>query len=145
MDNSSILESVKQALGIVPDYDVFDPTLIMHINSVFAILHQIGVGKTKFKISDSAATWDDYLATEDDIDVEEVKSYMVMKVQMMWDTSTMSGTTANAYKEQTQEMEWRLNVEADDYEHLGEQEITWQKELERKRKAKLWPEAEEEQ
>ena len=38
----SILTSVKKLLGIDESYAHFDPDLIMHINSVFSDLTQIG-------------------------------------------------------------------------------------------------------
>lgn len=138
MDNSSILDSIKRMLGITSDYEPFDATLIVHINSVFSILHQLGVGKKKFMISDSTATWDDYFSTEDDLDIEEVKSYMYMKVRMMFDPP--SGSVVTAFDDQIKEFEWRLNAEADDFEHLGGEEITWMRDLARKRKAGEWPE-----
>lgn len=40
----SILTSIKKMLGITEEYENFDVDLIMHINSVFMILNQIGVG-----------------------------------------------------------------------------------------------------
>ena len=40
----SILNSVKKMIGISSDYKVFDQDLIVHINSVFMILHQLGIG-----------------------------------------------------------------------------------------------------
>ena len=40
----SILTSIKKLLGIDESYTHFDPDLIMHINSVFSVLTQIGVG-----------------------------------------------------------------------------------------------------
>ena len=40
----SILTSIKKLLGIAEDYEHFDQDIIMHINTVFAILPQLGVG-----------------------------------------------------------------------------------------------------
>ena len=40
----SILTSIKKLLGITEEYDHFDQDLILHINSVFGILTQLGVG-----------------------------------------------------------------------------------------------------
>lgn len=44
---SSILVSTKAALGMTEDYKAFDPQIIMHINSIFSILQQMGVGPKK--------------------------------------------------------------------------------------------------
>ena len=40
----SILTSIKKLLGMTADYNCFDKDLIIHINTVFAILTQLGVG-----------------------------------------------------------------------------------------------------
>lgn len=51
--NESILTSIKKLLGIDESYTHFDPDLIMHINSVFSILRQMGVGPAEgFVITD---------------------------------------------------------------------------------------------
>ena len=43
----SVLTSIKKLLGIAEEYEHFDADLIMHINSVFSILTQLGVGPSK--------------------------------------------------------------------------------------------------
>lgn len=58
----SILTSVKKLLGIDESYTHFDPDLIMHINSVFSILAQIGVGPANgFFITGEGETWSDFI------------------------------------------------------------------------------------
>ena len=58
----SILTSVKKLLGIDESYTHFDADLIMHINSVFSILGQMGVGPKKgFAISGADEKWSDFL------------------------------------------------------------------------------------
>lgn len=91
----SILTSIKKLLGIAEEYTHFDQDIIMHINSVFSILTQIGVGPSEgFSISDSYAAWSDYLP--DDPRLESVKSYMYLKVKLIFDppdrTSVMEAT-----------------------------------------------------
>lgn len=62
---NSILDSTKKILGIAADYDVFDNDIVMHINSVFSTLNQLGVGpEFGFAIEDDTATWDDFLGTD---------------------------------------------------------------------------------
>lgn len=108
-DMESILKSVKLHIGISETDDHFDPDIILDINSVFSILHQMGVGPEKtFSIVDDKAIWDDFL---DDDDFNEVKTYMYLKVKMMFDPPTNSNIM-NAMKEQINEFEWRLNVSA---------------------------------
>lgn len=107
----SILTSVKKMLGIDESYEQFDPDIIMHINSVFMILHQLGVGpEDGFAIADKYALWDDY--TSDDVFINSVKSYIYLKVRLLFDPPT-SGTAMDNMKQLAAEMEWRLNVEAD--------------------------------
>ena len=59
----SILTSIKKLLGITEEYEHFDADLIMHINSVFMILRQLGVGPSEgFSIKDKDAVWNDFLS-----------------------------------------------------------------------------------
>lgn len=112
MENS-ILNTVKKAVGIMPDYDAFDDALIMHINSVFMILSQIGVGPSKgFRIEDKISKWTDFLPNEDD-NYESVKSYVCMKVRLLFDPPS-SSTHLQCIKDSVSEFEWRLNIEAEE-------------------------------
>ena len=108
----SILTSIKKMLGITEDYEHFDQDLIMHINSVFMILNQLGVGPdTTFGITSKEETWDQFIDGKTDLD--SVKSYMYLKVKLMFDPP-QSGIVMNATQEQIRELEFRLNI-ADDY------------------------------
>jgi len=83
MDELSILDSVKQDLGITKEQNAFDSTLIPLINSVFDIFLQLGITKTSFKISDNVDTWDDA-----DIETgvsEMAKAQMFSRVRIMFD------------------------------------------------------------
>lgn len=114
MDNNteSILLSIKKLLGISEDYDHFDSDIIMHINSVFAILTQIGVGPQKgFSINDESEKWEDFLS--EDKMLHSVKSYMYMKVKMMFDPP-LSSAVIECMKEQIKELEWRLQIDAEE-------------------------------
>lgn len=120
--DDSILNSVKRDLvGIMPDDDSFDGTLINDINSVFTILFEMGVGpKNGFRITDDTTLWTDYM--EEGPVLNLVRSYVPKKVKMMFDTPT-SGTTKEALAEQIREDEWRLSV-AVDPETTFEEETT---------------------
>ena len=60
--NDSILSSIKKMLGLPEEYDAFDLDIITHINSVFTILAQIGVGPSNgFIIEDKTAVWTDFI------------------------------------------------------------------------------------
>lgn len=108
----SILTSVKKAIGLLEDYEHFDPEIVMHVNSVFSILTQLGVGPSDgFSISDSTTTWDEFIG--DDPRFNLVQTYMFMKVKLLFDASSMSSTLIDSYTKQCNEYEWRLNVEAE--------------------------------
>lgn len=110
----SILTSIKAMLGITEQYTHFDAELIMHINSAFSILTQIGVGPSAgFSIQDSYATWTDFMET--DARLEMVKTYMYQKVKFMFDPPDRS-VIADAMKRQIDELEFRLSVAADEVE-----------------------------
>lgn len=106
----SILSSVKEQLGIPQEDTCFDNTLIMHINSVFGILSQLGVGpSTGFVIRSADNTWSEFITTDL---LEMVKSYTYLKVKILFDPSA-SSTVMDANNRMISEFEWRLFVTAD--------------------------------
>ena len=108
---NSILTSIKKLLGITEEYTHFDPDIIMHINSVFMILSQLGVGPVeRFSISDSTSTWDEFVT--DSQNLEAIKSYMHMKVKLLFDPP-QSSAVIEAMNRMISEFEWRLNVAAE--------------------------------
>ena len=107
----SILTSVKKMLGIPEDYEQFDMDIIMHINSVFMILTQLGVGPEEgFTISNKSDKWSDFIG-EGKL-VELVKSYIYLKVRLIFDPP-QSSSIIEAMNRQISEFEWRINVEVD--------------------------------
>lgn len=107
----SILTSIKKLLGIAEEYRYFDDDLVMHINSVFATLAQLGVGPSKgFNIYDSSETWDDF--TADKYELAPVKSYVFLKVKLLFDPPTNSAVTSSMER-QISEFEWRLHLTAE--------------------------------
>lgn len=109
--NDSILITIKKLLGIGESDTAFDTDIIIGINSVFNTLLQLGVGPDSgFSIADATTLWSDYLA--DMSKLEMVKSYIYMKVRLMFDPPS-TGSLMDALKEQIAELEWRLNVQVD--------------------------------
>lgn len=109
--SDSILLSVKKMLGIPPEYEQFDPEIIIHINSVFSILTQLGVGSDEgFSIKDSTASWSDYIP--EGKAVEDIKTYMYLKVRLIFDPP-QSSAAIEAMKQLASEFEWRINVGVD--------------------------------
>lgn len=108
----SILTSIKKLLGIDADYSHFDADLIMHINSVFSILTQMGVGSADgFSITDTTEKWSDFISNDFN-QYSMVKSYVYLKVRLLFDTP-QSSALIESINRQISELEWRLFVAAD--------------------------------
>lgn len=104
----SILNSIKKNLGLGSDYTPFDDDIIMHINSVFSTLHQLGVGpESGFSIEDEAAVWSDFLDGDDRLN--NVKTYVTLKVRLIFDPPSTS-FAIESFQKQITEYEWRINV-----------------------------------
>lgn len=109
--SDSILTSIKKLLGIAEEYTFFDADVMMHINTAFMVLYQLGVGpKTPFMIDDASATWSDFVG--DAADLAGVKTYIAQKVKLAFDPP-QSSAAIEALKQNIAELEWRLNVTCD--------------------------------
>lgn len=107
----SILTSIKKLLGIDEEYIQFDNDIIMHINTVFLNLTQLGVGPEEgFLIEDDAATWDDFIG--DSNQLQAVKTYVYLKVKLLFDPP-LSSSVIESINRIISELEWRLNVAVD--------------------------------
>ena len=107
----SILTSIKKILGIYEEDTSFDVDIIMHINTVFMILRQMGIGPSEgYSIRDRYDMWTDYLS--DTSLIESVKTYIALKVRLIFDPPA-SSTMIEAMNRTISELEWRLNVQAD--------------------------------
>ena len=103
----SILTSIKKLLGITEEYEHFDIDIIMHINSAFSVLTQLGVGPQKgFRTE-----WSEFLL--DDNRLEMVKTYIYLKVKLAFDSSNLSSAVIDSINRQINELEWRINVTVD--------------------------------
>lgn len=106
----SILTSIKKLLGISKDYTQFDDDIIMHINSVFMSLTQLGVGPAEgFSIEDDSAYWEDFVDIENNLQLHAVKTYVYLKVKLLFDPP-LSSSVIEATNRQIAELEWRLNA-----------------------------------
>ena len=125
-----ILESVKKVLGIAPEYLVFDQDVVMHINSAFSVLHQLGVGPDEpFMIEDETATWTEFLGTERG--VNSVKSYVYLRVRLLFDPPATS-FALGAMEKQIEELGWRISTYMEGVRHPyvepvveTEEEVVW--------------------
>lgn len=103
----SILNTIKKMIGNIDDD--FNTDIIIHINSAFSVLRQLGIGPVSgFRITGSTETWSDFLSSEDMFD--EVKTYIYCKVRKVFDPPQNS-TVMASLDASIAEFEWRLSVE----------------------------------
>ena len=107
----SILTSIKKLLGISEDYTAFDIDIIIHINTVIATLKQMGVGNSSFRVIDKNNTWSEFIDNDNIYDM--VKTYIYLKVRLIFDPPTSGGGLMDAMESTISELEWRLNSHAD--------------------------------
>lgn len=118
---NSILTSTKKQLGIVPECEDFDADIIIHINSVFMILAQLGVGPSAgFAITDKSAEWTDFIPESATACLAAVKSYMAKKVGLMFDPPSNS-IIMEANNRIIAELEVRLRDAAESIDFDGEE------------------------
>lgn len=105
----SIFDSVKKTLGVDPTLTVFDSVIMLHINTVFSTLNELGIGPDDgFMIDNSTSTWDNFL--NGDKRLNSVKTYMSLRVRVLFDNATLTSFLLDALDKQIKELEWRLNV-----------------------------------
>lgn len=104
---NSILEDTKKVLGIDSDATEFDTDIIMHINSAFFLLNDLGVGVSGFSISDELPTWEDFLGPRTDLEI--VKSYVFVTVRLVFDRPETS-YGIQALERMRDEWGWRLEL-----------------------------------
>lgn len=111
MDDLSILETTKRQCGIEPDNTDYDIEIITHINSMFFVLQQLGVGPEEgFVIFDATTKWSDFIQLDK---IAAVISYMGLRVKMLYDPPP-TGPATEALERQAGQLEWRLNIHAEE-------------------------------
>ena len=114
----SVLDSIKKVLGDNPGFEYFNPDIIMQINTFFTVLTQIGVGpKEGVFITDNTTTWSDLFGT--DARLNSIKTYIFSRVKLLFNPSQNSSYN-EILKDTIKELEWRLNVQCDDWENKEE-------------------------
>lgn len=112
----SILITIKKMLGLDAEYNVFDPEIIVYINTAINVLEQLGVGADGYTVTSAESTWAEFLT--DISKLEGVKTYIYIRVRMLFDPPANS-TLSKTLEDTARELEWRLNVKA---EHLQDVE-----------------------
>ncbi len=112
----SILTSVKKSLGIEESYEHFDADLILHINSILAVLTQLGVGDVKgFCITDSSSCWSDFMGNLTALNF--VKTYVYLRVKLLFDPP-LTASVMDAMDRNIKELEWRICTAASPEQQL---------------------------
>ncbi len=105
----SILRTVRKHVGLYENDTSFDEDLIIHINTAFQALTQMGVGPAEgFEISDDTALWSDF--TGNTIALNPVKTVVCQKVKLAFDPPANAQIT-QSIQNTIAETEWRLHVE----------------------------------
>ncbi len=107
----SILTSIKKLLGISEECTDFDVDIITHINTVFMVLTQLGIGPNEgFFIENKDDVWSDYI--DDETNLKAIKTYIYLKVRIVFDPPTNS-SLLESMQNSIKELEWRLNVQVE--------------------------------
>lgn len=104
--DESILSSIKLALGISPELDVFDEDVLLYINSGFTNMLDVGLGpEDGFSVTDYSQTWDSF--GEPVKILSQVKTYILMYVRQLFDPP-QTGPLNEVITKQLGEWLWRL-------------------------------------
>lgn len=101
----SILNYVKDVVGLTHDNTAFDSQLIGYINMVLTTIYQLGITESRKPIESDKETWN---MVSDDENLYSVRMYTALKVRSLFDPPT--GVANEALNRQIEELEWRLKV-----------------------------------
>lgn len=110
--NESILTSVKKYIGATEEYEQFDDTILLLINSELGTLTELGVGSEDdpLVISDKNTMWNEL--TTDRVLLGLVPEYIALRVRLSFDPP-QSSYVAESLKAKGAELEWRIRHRAE--------------------------------
>lgn len=109
-ENDSILDTIMKMLGPEGDYEHFGTDIIVHINSAFERLCDMGVGPdVPFHIESNAEPWSAFVTTTP---MRRVIRYVFIYVKLIFDPPS-SSYVAQLYKDELDKLEWTLNSVAE--------------------------------
>lgn len=112
IESDSILDTIKRSLDIATDDSSFDTALVLHINTVFSDLYQLGLGiygSDEIQIEDSDFGWADAFDSQKNLSM--IKSYVYLRVRLIFDPPA-TGFTTSSMQNQIDKMEWRIKIAA---------------------------------
>lgn len=113
--DESIIGSIKGYVGVSDVDKAFDQDIVLHINTAFSTLYQLGVGKGfPYRINvDDKSTWNELFANYPNC-IDFIKEYTFLRVRLLFDPPTNS-YIMDSLKQTIQEMEYRLLMELEGY------------------------------
>ena len=114
----SILDSIKQLLGIDVNDNNFDKELVVYINGALMILNQLGVGpENGYLIDNNYNTWEEFIGERDDLEI--IKSAVYLRVRLIFDPPQNS-FLVNALEKQMEEYDWRITLQSNTSKGVGD-------------------------
>ena len=106
---SSILNDVKQTIGVHTEDKDFDVDILIAINTAIFTLTQLGIGTPSgFAVEDESEQWSDFVIGRTDL--AAVKSYVHVSVRLLFDRPE-TGPAIQALERIRDEYTWRLEVQ----------------------------------
>lgn len=103
----SVLNTIKQMLGLEQEYNVFDQDVLVSINSALSTLKQVGAMDVAQHVTSASDTWESLGFS--DWQLELVKEYIYIKTRLVFDLPS-NGQVISAFTERAKELEWRLHI-----------------------------------
>lgn len=109
-ESDSILDTIMKLLGPEGDYEHFGVDIIVHINSAFERLCDLGVGPEEpFCIESNEETWSDFVTP---VSMRRVIRFVYLYVKVIFDPPS-SSYVMDTYKQELDKLEWTLNSVAE--------------------------------
>lgn len=110
MEITSILDSIKQMLGIEPTDESFDAELIVYINGALSTVQKMGIGPEGYRITGKLNVWSEFMGSRTDL--EEVKTNVYLRVRLIFDPPQNS-FTVKAIQDQISETNFYIELYRD--------------------------------
>lgn len=107
----SILNTIKQMLGVDSEYTNFDMAIQNHINTAINVLAQIGAIDDGYCITGYSETFGDMLGEKLSV-AQMVRTYIYEKVKLMFDPP-LSSSLIDVSEKHIAELEFRIKVQLD--------------------------------
>lgn len=109
--DESILNTIKDLLGISEDDSSFDTDVLIHINTYLHRLYELGYGTEPFEIAGEEEIWTDLLKSTKDFSM--VKTFLYLSVKIIFDPPA-SSIVMECYKDEIKKLEWRIYKASDE-------------------------------